>query len=414
MGLQLSTIRNPWRGQIPATPFYLYSETVLAELFEAFKAGLASATRELPVHIHFAMKANRNPHILTRFREWGAGVDIVSGGELAAARARGFDPKHIVFSGVGKTDAELREAATSGLALVNIESASELTRLAKIAATLSQPVKVAFRVNPDVDAKTHPYISTGLRAHKFGVDFEEGRRLYLQAARTPGIVPEALSLHIGSQLLDLGALDEALGKALDFARSLKSEGVSLRGLDVGGGLGVDYKTPRQSPPFEAYGRVLQKAAVAWKKLQGPHSYLCTECGRALVAQAGFLVTRVIGLKDQGDKHFAIVDASMSELLRPALYQAWHPVSWEPDWNASRISSVKRTYDLAGPVCESADILAQGRELPELHEGDVLAIGCAGAYGYVMASHYNARPLPAEWWMPAMGSVELSTPVREAP
>ena len=393
----ISPFKNVWGDSVPPTPFYAYGEKQLTELAEGFEHITTNRVFPAPLHLHFAMKSNHNPHLLKFFKERGIGVDLVSGGELKWAQRMGFAPEDMVFSGVGKTDTELEQALRAGVAMINAESAYELERISQLAQKLNCKAFVSLRVNPDVDAKTHPYISTGLSEHKFGVGMDEAFSLYKKWSSSPHLSWRGVSLHIGSQLMELEVLGEAIQKVLHFAEELKNAGIRLEVLDVGGGLGVDYKKPNTPPPFEKYGIVLQMASQAWYELQGAGAQIYSECGRALVAQAGYLVTRVIGTKRNGKKEFALVDASMSELLRPALYQAWHPVEfWEPSKDV--LARPKKVYDIAGPVCESSDVIAFARELPELHAGDLLVIGCAGAYGYVMSSTYNARPLPAEWWI----------------
>lgn len=400
---------EPWGANPPPTPFYAYRESDLDWLWDAFPKEIPGLT------LHFAMKSNSNPQLLACMRARGVGVDLVSGGELELARRAGFAPEKMVFSGVGKTNDELAFALRVGVGLLNVESRGELERLERIAREGGFQARFGLRVNPDVDARTHPYISTGLSAHKFGVDFTEARELYLWAAQKPALRATGISVHIGSQMMDLSALTDALRLTIDFAEGLKrADSVPLEVLDVGGGLGVDYREPRRLPPFADYGRIVSDAGARWRALQGANARLGSECGRALVAQAGYLVTRVIGLKQNGSKHFAILDASMTELLRPSLYQAWHPVSWLR--GADGEDAARRgvaTYDIVGPVCESADVLAQDRSLPELREGDWLAIGCAGAYGHVMSGHYNARPSPAEWWLPKQGAPRISRAPRAA-
>ncbi|MBS1983451.1 MAG: diaminopimelate decarboxylase [Bdellovibrionales bacterium] len=407
MGDGLSEFSALWRGPVPPTPFYAYSEQQLADLWSGLARATPAERLAVPFRLHFAMKSNANPHVLQHFAARGAGVDLVSGGELDLALRTGFAPRDMVFSGVGKTNDELRLAVERDVGLINCESRGEVERLAAVARAAGKTARISLRVNPDVDARTHPYISTGLSEHKFGVSMNEGWEIYRLAAAQRELRVSGLSVHIGSQLMHLDVLGEALDKTLDFARKLKGAGIGVNTLDMGGGLGVDYQHPLRLPPFEVYGQTAARAAREWLELQGPGSQMISECGRAVVAQAGFLVTRVIGLKQNGNKKFAIVDASMSELMRPSLYQAWHPIDF---WGDAR-SRTRATYDVVGPVCESADVLGLGRELPELKEGDLLVIGCAGAYGYVMASHYNARPLPAEWWMPKTGPAIISRPAR---
>jgi diaminopimelate decarboxylase len=405
----LTKIEVPWKaGELPGdTPFYLYSEQRLHELFGFFEA-FSSVSGKPVAHVHFALKSNNNPNVLAFFLSKGCGVDIVSQGELRLAQNAGFQGSQIVFSGVGKTQGELELAVKSQVALVNVESRGELERLKRISEALKQSVSIAFRVNPNVSPETHPYISTGLKDHKFGIDFDEAWDLYTQNKSHPYLSLKGMSLHIGSQMLDFAALESALEKSLDLARRLKNAGVALKILDVGGGVGVAYNRPLDAPPFEPYGRVLKRVSEEWRALQGPDAELYCELGRSLVAQAGWLVTRVIGTKQGSTKNFAIVDASMTELLRPALYGAQHPIEfWGSDPGESSQARPEIIYDVVGPVCESSDVLGAATPLPRLFEGDLLSIGVCGAYGAVMSSQYNARPLPSEWWLPLSGPPRLS-------
>ncbi len=396
-----------WKNFIPSkakTPFYIYSESVLETLWASFEKNVLNIIPDL--HLHFAMKANNNPDVLSFFKSKGVGLDLVSYYEADLAKKFGFDPRQCVFSGVGKSTEELERAVDENIFLINIESRSEYTRLSKIAAQKQKKVSISFRVNPDVDAKTHPYIATGLFEHKFGLDFESALNLFKEAHQDPWLVCKGISLHIGSQLFQLEALDQAITLSLQLARELKGLGLNLKYLDVGGGLGVNYKEISKIPNFKNYGEILSKHSNSWKELFGKEAHLVSECGRSLCAQAGILVTEVIGLKSNQKKNFAIVDASMTELMRPALYQAEHPMI------AITSETQQITYDVVGPVCESSDVLAKGYSLPKLQEGEhILIMGC-GAYGYVMANHYNGRPLPEEWWLNKSNSARLSR-AREA-
>ena len=411
---------NPWKGAVPPTPFYLYSEDILARLLAGFRASLPESDPvrfPAPLKLHFAMKSNSNPRILQFLQQAGVGADLVSGGELRLARQAGFLPEDMVFSGVGKTNEELELALCEGVGLINVESGDELNRLGRASRKLGLKARIAFRVNPDVDAKTHPYISTGLSAHKFGVSMDDAWDLYRRAhADKQAFEVLGVSLHIGSQLMDPSALDEALTKTIDFARRLRAEGIPLEILDAGGGLGVDYRTPRALPDYVGYGEVLSKHSKAWFALQGANARLGSECGRAIVAQAGALVTRVLGSKVNKGKQFLIVDGSMTELLRPSLYQAYHPIEPWCDAAGRPVADGAPTaqWEVVGPVCESADVIGAERALPAApQEGDLFIVGCAGAYGAVMASHYNARPLPAEWWVDRQGQAVLTRAAKPA-
>lgn len=360
------------------TPCYVYSRATLAAALSRFQAACAGHD----ALVCYAMKANSNLAILELFAGMGAGFDIVSGGELARVIAAGGDPGKVIFSGVGKSAAEMRYALESGILCFNVESPAELARLAAIAGETGRRAPVSFRVNPDVDARTHPYISTGLKESKFGVEFDAALELYRKAARLPQIEVIGIDCHIGSNLAEYGPLIEALDKTLGLADRLAAEGIRLRHLDLGGGLGIRYRD--ETPPdVDAYLREVF-ARVGERKLK-----LLFEPGRSLVGNAGLLLTRIEYLKPGAARNFAVVDAAMNDLIRPALYQAWHDIV------AVRNSAGPRAvYDVVGPVCESADFLGKGRELA-VNEGDLLALMSAGAYAMCMSSNYNSRPRAAE-------------------
>jgi diaminopimelate decarboxylase len=360
------------------TPCYVYSRAALESNWRAFDAALA----RLPHLVCYAMKANPNLAILNVFARLGSGFDIVSQGELARVIAAGGDPAKVVFSGVGKTGEEMRAALAAGIRCFNVESAPELDHLAAVAASAGTRAPVSFRVNPDVDAKTHPYISTGLKENKFGVDFDAALPLYRRAAAMPSIEVVGIDMHIGSQITELEPYREATVKLLSLVDRLAAEGVRLQHIDLGGGLGIRYRD--ESPvSLDAY------AAMLGEVLRGRSETLLLEPGRRLVGDAGVLLTRVVYLKTGGARDFAIVDAAMNDLVRPALYDAWHPV----DAVRPRAEPARR-WQVVGPVCESADLLARDRDMA-LAEGDLLAIGAAGAYAMAMSSNYNARPRAAE-------------------
>jgi diaminopimelate decarboxylase len=361
------------------TPCFVYSRAAFTEAYRAFDQALAGH----PHLVCYAVKANSNLAILDLLARLGSGFDIVSGGELKRVLAAGGDARRVVFSGVGKTEAEMREALAAGVLCFNVESESELQRLNRVAAALSARASVSLRVNPDVDPKTHPYIATGLKENKFGVPFAEALPLYREARRLPHLAVVGIGCHIGSQLTELDPFVEAARRVLELADRLAAEGMPLAHVDLGGGLGIRYRDERP-PSIEAYGRALTGL------LRGRRERLIVEPGRALAGNAGVLVTRIEYLKHGETKNFAVVDAAMNDLMRPSLYDAYHevlPVVRE----AARASAV---YDVVGPVCESGDFLARDRELP-LAEGDLLAIGSAGAYGMSMSSNYNTRPRAAE-------------------
>jgi diaminopimelate decarboxylase len=360
------------------TPCYVYSRAAIEANFRAFDSALA----RLPRLVCYAMKANANLAVLQVLARLGSGFDIVSGGELARVLAAGGDPRKTVFSGVGKTAAEMRQALRAGIACFNVESEPELERLAAVAAEMGVRAPVSFRVNPDVDAKTHPYISTGLKENKFGVDFASALPLYARAARLASIEVLGIDMHIGSQITELEPYRAAATKLLGLVDELAASGIRLAHVDLGGGLGIRYRDERPV----ALG---DYAAMLEQLFAGRSETLLFEPGRRLVGDAGVLLTRVGYLKRGGARDFAIVDAAMNDLLRPALYDAWHPV----DAVRPRASE-PLVWQIVGPVCESADFLARDRALA-LGEGDLLAIGAAGAYAMAMSSNYNTRPRACE-------------------
>jgi diaminopimelate decarboxylase len=365
------------------TPTWVYSKAAIAAAYDEF-AKAASGRRVL---VCYALKANSNLAIIDLLARRGAGFDIVSGGELARVLAAGGDPARVVFSGVGKQRDEMRAALEAGVRCFNVESESELRRLDAVAAALGRRAPVSLRVNPDVDAGTHPYISTGLRENKFGIGHDEALRVYRLAASLPNIEVTGIDCHIGSQITSVAPFLAALDKLLELVDTLFEEGIVLEHLDLGGGLGIRYG--EETPPSRA--ALLQ---AVFERLdrhpRGRQFELLFEFGRSIVGNAGLLLTRVEYLKRNGERHFAIVDAAMNDLMRPALYEAWHEVR-RVDTSAQRESAV---WDLVGPVCETGDWLARGRELA-IAEGDLLAIMSAGAYGMAMGSNYNTRPRGAE-------------------
>ncbi len=370
------------------TPCYVYSKAALTQAFTDFKAGLVG-TNHL---VCFAVKANPNIAILNLLAKLGAGFDIVSGGELARVLAAGGDPQKIVFSGVGKSADEMRAALNAGIFCFNVESASELARLNEVAKSMGKIAPVSLRVNPNVDAKTHPYISTGLKNNKFGVAFDDAIAVYEAAAAMPNIAVHGVDCHIGSQITELAPFIEALDLILGLVDVLESKGIHLSHIDVGGGIGITYadETP---PAFSAYAKAILD------KISTRNVKLLFEPGRALVGNAGVLLTKVEYLKmsqdsvKNGSKNFAIVDAAMNDLMRPALYDAYHDIqAVNPRKNT--LATMAHTYEIVGPVCESGDFLGHDRVL-NLNEGDLLAIMSAGAYGMSMASNYNTRARAAE-------------------
>ncbi|MDX1916034.1 MAG: diaminopimelate decarboxylase [Methylophilus sp.] len=371
--ISLTHIANTYQ-----TPCYVYSKAALMHAYNSFKAGLEGSNHL----VCFAVKANPNLAILNLFAQLGAGFDIVSGGELARVLAAGGDPQKVVFSGVGKTREEMRAALSAGILCFNVESANELVRLNAVAGEMGKIAPVSLRVNPNVDAKTHPYISTGLKNNKFGVAFEDAIRLYEQANAMTNIAIHGVDCHIGSQITELSPFLDALDKVLGLVDALEAKGIHISHIDVGGGIGITYddETP---PAFTEY------ASAILQKLANHNVKVLFEPGRALVGNAGVLLTKVEYLKMGETKNFAIVDAAMNDLMRPALYDAYHDiVAIEARAGAANI------YEIVGPVCESGDFLGHDRAL-NLQEGDVLAIKSAGAYGMSMASNYNTRPRAVE-------------------
>jgi diaminopimelate decarboxylase len=360
------------------TPTYVYSKEALTSAFKRFDAGFAG-TDHL---ICFAVKANPSLAILNLFASLGAGFDIVSGGELARVIAAGGDPSKVVFSGVGKTEAEMRSALEAGIFCFNVESASELSRLNSVAGSMHKIAPVSLRVNPNVDAKTHPYISTGLKNNKFGVAYEDALSLYQAAANMPNLEIHGVDCHIGSQLTELSPFLDALDRVLDLVDQLEAAGIAIRHIDAGGGIGICYvdETP---PDFAEYAQAMRN------KMAGRQVKLVFEPGRALVGNAGVLLTKVEYLKHTEAKNFAIVDAAMNDLMRPALYDAYHDIV-----AVKQTSAAAQVYEVVGPVCETGDFLGHDRTLA-LAQDDLLAVLSAGAYGMSISSNYNTRPRAAE-------------------
>jgi diaminopimelate decarboxylase len=367
------------------SPVYVYSRAYFESRFKT----LASAVADCGTggRVCYAVKANSNLAVLRLFADLGAGFDIVSAGELMRVMAAGGDPGKIVFSGVGKAAEEMDLALKVGIDCFNVESAAELKRLASRAALLERPARVAFRINPDVDAATHPYISTGLKENKFGVPAEAALALYEQAQANEWLEPVGVACHIGSQIESMEPMLEALARLLDLVDALGERGITIEHLDLGGGFGVTYEDEAEFD-ITAYGARVRAA------LQGRQIGLSVEPGRYLVANGGLLISRVEYLKpanEAGGRQFAVVDAAMNDLIRPALYQAWHLV--EPV-TAPGNDALAGQWDVVGPICESGDFLAKDRELT-LAAGDLIAVHSAGAYAMAQSSNYNSRPRPAE-------------------
>ncbi|BCB25634.1 diaminopimelate decarboxylase [Sulfurimicrobium lacus] len=361
-----------------ATPCYVYSRAALTEAYRSFDTAFAGREHL----VCYAVKANPNLAILNLFARLGAGFDLVSGGELQRVLAAGGDPRKVVFSGVGKSENEMRQALEAGILCFNVESEGELLRLNQVAGSMGKSAPVSLRVNPDVDPKTHPYISTGLKGNKFGVAYDDAPRIYRLASELPHISIQGIDCHIGSQITELSPFADALDKVLELVDRLERDGITLHHLDLGGGVGIRYQDETPPPAAEYVRTLLDKLAAR------PHKIII-EPGRALVGNAGLLLTKVEYLKHGESKNFAIVDAAMNDLARPALYDAFH------DIQAVRPGAgVQQSYEVVGPVCESGDFLGHDRQLA-LEEGDLLAIMSAGAYGMSMSSNYNTRPRVAE-------------------
>jgi diaminopimelate decarboxylase len=371
-------------GQIAArfgTPTYVYSRASIEAAFAAYAAALQGR----PALVCYAMKANSNLAVLDVLARAGSGFDIVSGGELARVIAAGADPRKVVFSGVGKTEAEIARALAADILCFNLESVAELEMVERAAAAAGRRARVSVRVNPDVDPKTHPYISTGLRANKFGVAYEDTLPLYRRAAALPHVEVVGIDCHIGSRIGDVAPYLEAADRLLDLVDALEREGIGLSHIDFGGGLDIRYRDETPPPPAELIGALLARLDA---RGHGGKTVLF-EPGRSIVGPAGVLLTRVNIVKEGAEKNFLIVDAAMNDLIRPALYDAWMDV--QP---VALRDAPARVYDVVGPVCESGDWLARERRLAA-QAGDLLAILGAGAYGMSMASNYNSRPRAAE-------------------
>jgi diaminopimelate decarboxylase len=366
-------------ASVHGTPLYVYSRDAVVDAYRSYETAFAP----IPHRICYAVKANGSGAILRLLSSLGAGADIVSGLELRAALRAGFPPERIVFSGVGKTDEEIAAALDAGIGEFNAESEDEIARLSLLAAARGRRAALTLRVNPDIDARSHPYISTGLRDNKFGVDIGAAPGILARARTRPAIDVAGVQCHIGSQIRSLEPMREAVAALAELTRRLLAEGYALRTIDIGGGLGVNYEEGT-GPEVAAF------AAAVVPILRDLGLTVLLEPGRSLVARAGTLLTRVLYVKESHGKRFVIVDAGMNDLLRPALYKAHHRI--EPVSMRGRPS---RRVDVVGPVCETADAFARDRELEMVEPGELLAIRDAGAYGFVMASTYNMRPRPAE-------------------
>ena len=367
-------------AQEVGTPAYVYSLATLRRHFNVFDQAFA----RVPHIVCFSVKANSNLAVLALMARLGAGFDIVSGGELARVLAAGGEARRILFSGVGKSEDEIAGALQAGILCLNLESEGELERVAAVAGRAGRRAPVAFRVNPDVDARTHPYISTGLRQNKFGVPYEDAERLYREAARMAQVEVVGIGCHIGSLMTSAGPFIDAAARILALTERLQRSGISLAHIDLGGGFGIRYRDESPAPVSEFLDGALGVLA-------GRRETLIVDPGRAIVGNAGALLTRVEYVKPGAEKSFLVVDAAMNDLIRPALYSAWHDVLPVQQGDSAASKSV---YDVVGPVCESADFLARDRTLAA-RPGDLLAVMSAGAYAMVMSSNYNTRPRAAE-------------------
>jgi len=365
------------------TPFYCYSTATIERHFRVFKEAFGAGD----ALICFAVKANSNIAVLRTLGACGAGADVVSGGELARALAAGIPGERIVYSGVGKMRAEMQAALEAGIYQFNVESEPELKRLSEVASSMGVEAPVALRINPDVDAGTHRNISTGKAENKFGIPWARAHEVFDLAEELPGIAVRGLDIHIGSQVTQLTPFEEAFKKAAGLVRELRAQGHQIERLDLGGGLGIPYVAGEVPPPDpRAYAEMIARA------IDELDVRLIFEPGRMIVGNAGVLVTQVLYVKEAVSKKFAVVDAAMNDLIRPALYQAWHEMIPVKEADPA---TPRQTYDVVGPVCESTDVLAEARALPPLEEGTHLAILSAGAYGAVQANEYNSRPLVPE-------------------
>lgn len=367
------------------TPLYVYSASMIRQRIRAFKF----AFRKVPHTVCYSIKANSNLGILRLLARMDCGFDVVSGGELERVlRVNRAAARKVVFSGVGKTPDEMQAALKANILLFNVESESELWSLAECAARVKKTARMALRVNPDVSAETHPYISTGLHRHKFGIRIEEARSLYARASEQSSLKIAGVSVHIGSQITDVKPFAATTERVAELVRALRADGHAIEYVDAGGGLGIDYKNENSTGFAEL---VAQYAEALLEPLQGLKVHLLLEPGRCIIGPAGVLLTRVLYKKTNNSKKFLVVDAAMNDLLRPSLYDAYHeiiPIRFSAE-------STQDTVDVVGPVCETGDFFARDRKLPIAQEGDLLAVLDAGAYGMVLASNYNTRPRPAE-------------------
>jgi diaminopimelate decarboxylase len=361
------------------TPFYLYSYHTLVRHFTVFN----EAFKNIPHLVCFSAKANSNLALLRLFINLGGGIDVVSGGELYRALKGGADPKKIVFSGVGKTEDEIDYALKTGILMFNVESSQELSVINEVAGRIGKKAGIAVRVNPDIDPKTHPYISTGLKQNKFGIDILRAPMAYRLASQLPNLKIVGIDCHIGSQLIEVEPVIQALRKLKKMVEDLRKEGIEIQYLDLGGGLGITYEDEEPPHPIEYASNILEE-------IKGFGCTLILEPGRVIVGNAGILVTKVLYTKENEEKRFFIVDAGMNDLVRPSFYGSYHQIL--PVKEKAREEVVA---DIVGPLCESGDFLAKGRKMPKVNPGELIAVMSAGAYGFVMSTNYNSRPRVAE-------------------
>jgi diaminopimelate decarboxylase len=381
--LHAEDVPLPEIAEAVGTPFYVYSTATLTRHYQLFKDALDG----VPNMVCYAMKANSNQAVLKVLADLGAGMDVVSGGEYARAKAAGVPGDRIVFSGVGKTREEIRAALSGGIRQFNIESEPEMLAISQVATSLGVTAPVTIRVNPDVDARTHEKIATGKSENKFGIPIARAREVYALAASLPGLEVIGIDVHIGSQLVELEPFEQAYKKVAELTRTLRADGHDIRRLDLGGGLGIPYTRSNEAPPLP-----LDYGALIKRSVEGLDVEVEIEPGRLIAGNAGLLVSSVIYLKEGEGRNFLILDAAMNDLVRPSMYSAHHDIDpvIEPAPGTERAA-----FDIVGPVCESGDTFAKGRELTPLAAGDLVAFRSAGAYGAVMASEYNTRPLIPE-------------------
>lgn len=381
--LHAENVPVPEIAKAVGTPFYVYSTATLERHYKVF----SEAFSDVDAMVCYAMKANSNQAVLKTLAKLGAGIDVVSGGELRRALAAGVPASRIMFSGVGKTPAEMDLALEAGIYCFNVESEPELEVLNLRAVKAGKKAHVSFRINPDVDAKTHAKISTGKKENKFGISYQRARAVYAHAATLPGIDVSGIDMHIGSQITELQPFEDAFRLLRELVQSLRGDGHKISHVDIGGGLGIPYKDDNNPPPLpDAYAHIVKN------ELKSLNCKIVTEPGRLIVGNAGILVTEVLYVKDGGEKSFVIVDAAMNDLIRPTLYEAYHGIRpvVQPSAEAPRIKA-----DVVGPVCETGDYLALDREIAEPEPGDLIAVSSAGAYGAVQAGTYNSRLLVPE-------------------